>query len=343
MASTDNKRVLIDISTLTLIKVLLIIVAAFFLFYIRDIVLIVFVALILSSAFDPIVNWLQKKGVPRSLGIGLIYLSMIVIVGSSTYLIIPPLIIEINQLSKDFPMYWEKLNGGWQFVQAYSNGANIQDYISTIESNLSGALSGVFSTVSSFFGGVISFIVIMMITFYMTIEEQSLKRVIRSMVPDKYQPYTMQLINRMQEKIGLWLRGQIILSVIIFLLAWLGLSVLGVKYALVLALFVGVTEIIPYLGAIAGAVPAVLIAFTQSTTLGLWTIFLYLLIHQSENHILVPQVMKKTVGLNPIVVIVVILIGAQVAGLWGVLLSVPVTTALSVLIEDLWEIKKEEA
>lgn len=345
MADASGKKITVEISTLTLLKVLVVIVAVFFLFYIRSVLLILFVALILASAFDPWVDWLQKNKIPRSLALLLIYLTVLLILGGAVYLIIPPIAVEVNQLSKDFPSYWEKIESSFQNLQDYSEShalsKNIQDSLSSLQANIGTAAGGVFSTVFSLFGGIVSFFIIMVVTFYMTVEEQGLKRFLRSVLPVKYQPYVTHLVNRMQEKIGLWLRGQLVLSVIIFLLCWIGLTVLGVKYALILALFAGVTELIPYLGPILGAVPAVFIAFTQSPTLALWVIGLYFVIQQAENHLIVPKVMQKAVGLNPIVVIAVILIGAKLAGVVGALLAVPVTTALSVLVGDVLENKKE--
>lgn len=346
MALDNPKKITIDISSLTLIKILVLIIALFFLFYIRNIVLIVFVSMVLTSAFDPWVDWLQKNKVPRALGIILIYLVLILILGGAVYLIIPPIALEVNQLAKDFPFYWEKINSGLRSIQDYSENYgwnnNIQNSLNALEANIGAAAGGVFSTVFSFFGGIISFFIIMVITFYMTVEEQAMKRVMRSVVPIKYQPYFTYLVNRMQEKIGRWLRGQLALSVIIFIISWMGLTLLNVKYALVLALFAGVTELIPYLGPFIGAVPAVFIAFTQSPLLAFWVIVLYVIIQQLENHLITPKVMQKAVGLNPIIIIVVILIGAKMAGILGIVLAVPVTTAISVAIGDLLEAKKEE-
>jgi predicted PurR-regulated permease PerM len=188
--------------------------------------------------------------------------------------------------------------------------------------------------VATFFGGVFSLIVIIIITYYLSLYNQPMKRKIRSFLPAKYQPYFSHLVARMQDKIGLWLRGQLMLCLIIFFMVLIGLSLLGVKYVWVLALLAGLSEIIPYFGPIIGAVPAVFIAFTQSPELGLATLVLYFFIQQSENYLIVPKVMQKAVGLNPVVIIIAMLIGAQVAGVFGILLAVPVTTALSVAFND---------
>jgi len=332
-------KTIIDVSSLTLIKILFIIVAVAFLFYVRDIILVVFVSLVLASAFDPWVDWFQKHKIPRAVGLLFIYLVLVFVLGGVVYLIIPPIVIEVNELSSDFPIYWEKISGNISEFRNYSESQgwnqNIQESLETLQSNISGVAGGVFSTVFSFFGGIISFFLILVITFYMTVEEQAMKRLTRAVMPVKYQPYFTHLVNRMQEKIGRWLRGQLILSVLIFGISWIALLLLGVKYALVLALFAGITELIPYLGPFIGAVPAVFIAFTQSPTLAVMVLVVYLIIQFLENHVLVPKVMQKAVGLNPVIIIIAMLIGAKVAGILGIMLAVPVATALSVLASDI--------
>lgn len=173
----------------------------------------------------------------------------------------------------------------------------------------------------------------------MVVEESAIKKLVWSIAPEKHQPYIMQLINRMQKKIGLWLRGQLILSLVIFILTYTGLSILGVEYALVLALIAGLTEFVPYIGPMLGAIPAVFLAFTQSPTLALFVAGLYYIIQLVENNILVPKIMQKAVGLNPIVSISVLLIGFKVAGVVGAILSIPVATAISVFVQDLFDSK----
>ncbi|MEI6597353.1 MAG: AI-2E family transporter, partial [bacterium] len=187
----------------------------------------------------------------------------------------------------------------------------------------------------------VAFILVFVLTFYMTVEEQATKRLVRSLVPLKHQPYLTNLMNRMQDKIGLWLRGQLILSLVIFVLVWIGLTILGVKYAVVLALLAGVMEIVPYLGPIISAIPAVFIAFTQYPMLAVGVLILYYLIQFAENHILVPQVMRRTVGLNPVITIVALLVGAKIAGILGIALAVPVTTAIGVAVGDFLDINKK--
>lgn len=346
MSSLTDQNLTINVSSLTLLKVVLIVGSVIFFWFIRDILLILFVSLILASAFDPWVDRLQKQRVPRSLGILSIYLGIIISTVGIVYLIIPPLVVEINQLAVSFPTYWGVLSNNWQqFQDAEANQfivGQIQNTLTDWQSGLGSATGGVFSKVTAFFGGIFSVLLVMVITFYLTIEEHALKRLLRSFVPVKNQPYVTHLINRMQDKIGWWLRGQLLLSFIIFAITYVGLTIFGVKYALVLALFAGLTELIPYVGPFIGLIPAAFIALTQSPMLMLIVVIFYIFVQQLENYVLVPQVMQRTVGLNPIVVIVAMLIGAKLAGIIGIILAVPVTTALSVLLGDVLEGTSEQ-
>jgi predicted PurR-regulated permease PerM len=340
----EAKKTTIEISTATMFKVLAIFLVVAFLFYISDILLLVFIALILASAIDPWVDWFQKYKVPRSLSVLFIYTCALGLILLSFYLLISPLKTEIGNLSVDFPSYWQQISFGWHEFEIFSQSHGLEQSVtSTIKSAqdaVTAMATNIFGATISFVGGIFSIVVVLVMTFYLSAYDQQMKRRIRSLLPVKYQPYSTHLINRMQEKIGLWLRGQLILSFIIFVFSLVGLSLLGVKYVWVLALVAGVTEIIPYFGPIIGGVPAVIIAFTQSPLLGLSVIILYIFIQEIQNDFIMPQVMKRAVGLNPMIVIVAILIGAQVAGIPGIILSVPIATALSVVVGDIMLHKK---
>lgn len=335
-----NRPININISTFTIVKIVAFFLLLYFLYLIRDIVVILFISLILSSAVDPWIDWLQARRLPRVVGILLIYLVLFGIVSLVIYLIIPPIAQQVGELADNLPYYLEKITANLSSFEEYSARYklldNIKSSLGTLSSNLKGATSGVFSTISNIFGGIFSFFLVLVITFYMTAEENSVKKLVWSLAPEKHQPYILQLINRMQKKIGLWLRGQLILSLIIFALTFVGLSLMHVKYALVLALIAGITEFVPYLGPVLGAIPAVFLVFTQSPLKALAVVVLYLVIQWAENNILVPKVMQKTVGLNPLVSITVLLIGFQIAGIVGAILSIPVATALDVFARDLF-------
>jgi predicted PurR-regulated permease PerM len=337
----NAQKINVSISTSTVFKILAIFIAAFLVYFISDILLIFFISLIFASAFNPWVDWLQQRKVPRSIGILSVYLVFIFMVSMIFFLIIPPIAKQIGDLSHNFPRYLNSLQSSLNSIKGYSGGSNILDGInsslSSVSDNLQNNAWGIFDWIKNIFGGVLSFFLVFVITFYMAVEESAMSKIVISLAPLKHQPYILHLIGRMQKKIGLWLRGQLILCLAVGVLTFIGLLILNVKYALVLAMIATFTEFIPYLGPVIGAVPAVFLAFAQSPALGLVVAVFYYFVQLTENHILVPKVMQKTAGLNPIVSIAVLMIGFKLAGVAGAILSIPVATAASVLIEDIFE------
>jgi len=182
----------------------------------------------------------------------------------------------------------------------------------------------------------------LVITFYILVQENAIKRILRSLIPNRSLPYAYQLVNRVQKKLGLWLRGQLILGFIIFLLVYFALLISGVKYALILAIIAGLLEFIPYLGPILSGTLAVFLTLFQSPLMALWVLIIYLVVQFFENHVFVPMVMRQTVGLNPVVSIFALLIGGRLAGVIGVILAIPVVTALSVFVQDFFDKKRQK-
>ncbi|MBU2575843.1 AI-2E family transporter [Patescibacteria group bacterium] len=341
---TDPKdSVTVHLSSMSIIKVLAVLAILAFIYMVWDIIVLLFVSLIFAATLGPSINWFERKKIPRAVGILLIYVVAIFILSMVVVLLIPPITNEIDQLTATFPLYYER------FLQLFGDLSMKSDMTSAFQQNLqtvgqtlSSYTGSVVNTVSGIFGGLATFFLVLVLTFYFSVKKDGLKSFIQAVTPIKYQKYTMQTFVRIQDKLGLWLRGQILLSFIIFLVTWIGLTILRVEYALVLALIAGITEVIPFIGPLIGAVPAVFLAFLESPTKALLVIILYLVIQQLEGNIIVPKVMQKTVGLNPIIVIVVILLGAKIAGVLGALLSIPVTVAVMTIAGDWLGLVAEE-
>jgi predicted PurR-regulated permease PerM len=276
-----------------------------------------------------------------------IYAVLLAIFSLVVFMMIPPITEQIGQIVSNFPGYYEKISIGIHKLQDGAISGNTavgnDSIVSTLESlnlTLAQTTKSIFVTITGIFGGLFSLLIVLVITFYLTVEENALKKFVKFVVPSRHRTYTMDLINRMQMKIGMWLRGQLLLSLIVGILTYIGLNILGVKYALLLALSAGILEIIPYLGPWLSGVPAVLVAFSDSLVKVLLVILLYLLVQQLENHLIVPKLMQKMVGLNPIIVIMAILVGAKLGGVIGGLLGVPVAAAISVYLADIIKDKK---
>ena len=331
-----NNSQTINISTSTILRVIFILLALVFLYLIRDILIIVFVAVIIAAAINGPVSWLQRHKVPRLLGVIFIYLLLLLLLALIVTLIFPPLAEQIKQLATYFPEFMEKIGLSVQeWWGKYKLEGNLQTLLDTVGDKLDQAASSVFGTIIDLFGGLISAMIILVISFYLAVQEKGAKRFLVSLTPNEHQSYISDLIERIESKIGGWLRGQLLLMFIIGCLTYIGLYFLGIKYALTLALVAALLEIVPYIGPILAAIPAVILAFFQSPFLALLVILLYIVIQQLENYIIYPQVMKRTVGLNPIVIIIVMLIGAKLVGILGIILAVPVAAAVAEFLKDL--------
>lgn len=336
----------VDISMQSILKVIVVFLALAFLWFIRDVILIVLVALIFASAIDPWVDQLQKqRKMARGVSLLIIFVVAIGIIGLTVALLIPAIANQIGQLTQNFPHVIDTVLQQFNNAQQTEQGQNIinsvQDNLNNLSKSLSNIAGSVFSGIISLFGGIFTLIGIIVLTFYMTMEENGVEKFVRALSPIQYQPYLLRLIRRIQERLGLWLRGQLILGLIIGALSFVGLVILGVPYPLVLALVAGLTELIPMVGPILGAIPAIFIALTISPWKALFVIILYLVIQQLENNLIVPKVMQRVTGLNPIVVLIIMLIGGKVAGITGVILAVPVTIIGDSFIHDFIDRRKQ--
>jgi predicted PurR-regulated permease PerM len=319
-------------STKVILKVIFAFVAVVFLWLVRDIILLLLLALILASAMEPLVDYLHDKKIPRGLSVFVVY---IIVVGLATlviYLMIPPVIEQFKILQNDFPRYTQALEAKFPSFDLHS-------FFQNMISGFSGG--NVVTSTFGVFNGVLSGIAVLIISFYLVAEQKGMKTFVSSLVPANHHEFTLNLIHKIQKKMGLWVIGQIIISFGIFIFTFIGLLILHVQYALVLALVAGLFEIVPYIGPFLSAIPALFIAFIQDPTLAIWVAVLYILVHEVEGYVLVPKIMEKTVGTSPLLTLLALLVGYQLAGIVGLIISVPLATALSVAVAELWPAKPE--
>lgn len=333
-----NQPYRITITLGAIVKVAVFLVGLYICYLIRDILALLFISLILSAAIDPLVDALARYHIPRTLSVLGIYAAVAVLVAGAFVLVIPPIIEQFRTVAEDFPQYVERASAGYQDVQAFVERhrflQRFQQAIGGLEDNFNRAAEGVLGTVSGIFGGIVSFFIVIVVTFYMAVEENAVKKVVWSLAPPKDQAYVMQLVNRMQRQIGYWFRGQLVLMMLIGVFTWAGLQFLLPDYALALGVVAGITEFIPYLGPILGAVPAIFLAFTIDPFLAVIVAIFYLIVQQVEGNILTPKIMQRAVGLSPIISIAVLMAGLKLGGIIGGLLSIPVATAVSVVVKD---------
>jgi len=272
------------------------------------------------------------------------------------YFFVPPLIQEANNLLINLPDYIKSLSEtAGQFSQSNNflalqeffnklSAGSSSDIISKIGGSLSGATVGFINTVSTVFGGILSFILIIVLSFYLAVQEDGVGSFLKIVIPSKNEKYVIDLWRRSQRKIGLWMQGQLVLGILVGILTYLGLSILGIENALLLALIAAVFELFPVFGPILAAIPAIGFGIIQGgLSTGLLVAGLYLIIQQFESQLIHPLVVKKIVGIPALIAILAIIIGAQVAGFLGIILSVPVASVLMEYITDIEKRKAAEA
>lgn len=347
----SSQHTYIHISSGTMFRAVLIGLLFVALYFLRDLVLVLLASVVIASAVDPAARWFSKYKIPRVIGVLLVYIAVIIVIGGVFYLFIPALFDEtarIGNLLADRIGALDITTGAGardivsanSFVSDISKAFPLQDAISKL-GTFTRALSGnVFHAVSIVFGGILSFLLIIVISFYLAVQEDGIVNFLRIVTPERQEEYVINLWRRSQQKIGKWAQGQVMLGLLIGVLVYLGLTVLGVKYALTLALLAAIFELIPIFGPILAAVPAVLLGFSEGATLGLMVMGFYVIIQQFENHLIYPLVVRKVVGVPPLLVIISLIIGAELAGFLGVLLSVPVAAAIMEYADDVHKKKK---
>lgn len=334
----SGAKVEFTVSTGTILKIAGVFFALWFIYFVRDIIAIFFVALILSSIIDPLADWFEVRRIPRAVAVIIVYVILFSVLGLIIGMLIPPLVQEIRDLASNFGSVWDRLISGAMLFREYSAQSgfseNVQEGLTSVQSALTSAVGSAFATIISIFGGVVSFVLILVLAFYMVVQEDGLKRVFKALVPERYQSFSSTVLSKIQRKITAWVKGQLMLSLIVGVVVYIGLSIIGINYALVLGIFAGVAEFVPYVGPFLGGVVAVFFALSQSTAKALVVVGLFIIIQQLENNILVPKVMQRAVGLNPIISILALIIGAKIAGIPGALFAIPVATALDVIVRE---------
>lgn len=294
-----------------------------------DIWAVFFIAYIIMTGFIPVVGWLRRRRVPTALAIALPYLVTLTIIAMIILPILPLFVGQVSSLLVNFPSY---LNKAARFLHLKVEDNQFQNF-------LTGELNGIGQNLLSFTGQLFSaffaVLTLFVISFYLLLDHDRIRSTVSRLFPTRYREYISTVILQSELKLGAWLRGQLILSATIGIMTWLGLTVTGMKYALPLALIAAVGEIIPTVGPILSAVPAVIIALGISPTMAGIVIIMYLVIQTVENHVLVPTVMRHAVGLHPLFTILAILIGSKLMGVLGAVLAVPFLTLATVFVSNL--------
>jgi len=346
MRDMGERPVTISISTGTIVTAVVVLAGAWLLWNLRDLALVLLTAVVIASAVEPAVARLRHSKVPRVLSVLLVYILLFTAFFAVFYFFVPSLFADLATFLNSLPVYLDTLNR----ISAFDDFARVLgttppdlsnlDFMASVRgaTEAAGFAGNALTAIASIFGGVLSFVLIIVFSFYFAVIETGVDDFLEIISPRKHKDYILNLWSRSKRKIGLWMQGQLLLAVIMGVLLYLGLTIMGVPHALLLAVIAAMFEIIPVFGPTLAAIPAVAIALVDGgMTLGLLTTALYVIAQQFENHLIYPLVVTRVVGVPPLLVILALIIGAQLAGFLGILLSVPVAATIQELAKDIRE------
>ncbi len=301
------------------------------------------VAMLFAYILNPLVNFIQNKKISsRFLSVILVYVilfSLIIIIGWS---IIPALVVETRKLIIEIPNYTNQVqNIVLQFRESSLNQlpegfSNVFDEnIRRIEEVIINSFTSITEIIVNFFSRILNIVMIPVLTFYFLKDKDFFKGNLINLIPRRWKSKILEIAKDSDRVIGEFLRGRIIVAIFVGIFTAIGLKMLGINYAIVIGLVAGIVDIIPYFGPLIGAIPAVIIAFLQGPIKAIWVIALFFIVQQVEGDIIAPKVIGTSVGLHPVTIILVLLIGGTFFGIIGLILAVPVAAIMKVIVEHI--------
>lgn len=336
-----------SITTGTIIRFFMVAIGFFLIWYLRDLMLVILTSIVIASFVEGAMPFFKKIRMGRVFGVAIIYIFSALAFAGMFYLFAPLLINEIYNFATLLTSYFpnspfihyfqnETLSGIRDVVASLGDGGfSITNFIDSSKLVLANISNSFFQTLAIAFGGIFNVVLIVIISFYLSVQERGIESFLRIIIPDKYEDYSVDLWNRSQRKIALWVRGQLLVSFLIAVLLYAILSFIGIDYALVLAIIAGIMTLVPY-GMLLAVIPAISFAFISGGfASALIVAGIYIVVGQLESFLFTPLIINKVVGLSPLMVILAVLIGYQLGGFWGLVLSVPVAVFIMELMNDI--------
>ncbi|HEY6102641.1 MAG TPA: AI-2E family transporter [bacterium] len=314
--------------------------------HVVDVLIGVLIAAILATGVAPLasrleeVRWGRQGGrLSRTWAIFFIFLLVFVVITAMTAAVVTPVVIEAQGFLENLPGHLQRLQAAVQEWKArYSWLPDFGDLVRRLPNELD-RLGNYFAPAAGValrvFGGLATVVTVVFLAFYMLVEGPKVKTNFLALFPRRRREDIANVLERVGAKFGGWVRGQLLLGFIIGAAAGVGVTIIGLPFPLLLAIFAGTTELIPMVGPIIGAIPAVFLALFQPTWKLIFVIAWYAFIQQAESNFVVPRVMRYAVGLSPLLTIIALIVGAKLLGAVGALLAVPVAAALQVVVSEL--------
>ena len=339
-----DKEQVLDISWETIAKIFIAIFIFYFIYLTKEVALLFFFALAISVLLAPAIDFLKKLWVPKILAVLFVYLAIFGILGILIYLTAPIFVIELKQLSHNLPDYFVQISPALQQL-GVDSAQTFDGFTQFIVQRLSESSDGVLGALMTFFGGLYSTVFILIIAFFLSLEDNPFQKFLTLITPKKYEENIVDYFERAQNKISGWFGARILVCLFVGVASFIVFYIFGIKYAFILALISGVLNFIPYLGP---WVTAILLAVSIAVSSGSWFTVLYvliavLIIQQIDGMILTPLLMKKLVNLPPVLVLISLVVGAELFGFLGTIFAVPVAGIVYEFLKEFLESKKQKA
>lgn len=336
----DNEKIL-DISWGTIIKIGAAIIFFYILYLIKDILVWVVFALIISFLFNPAINFLKKRHIPTVISVVIVYIFFFGALGLFIYIMAPLFVSEIQQFSQFFPQYFEKIAPSLRGlgIEAFKS---LEVFTQSLQGWLIKASASIFGALSAIFGGIMATFTIFVLALFFSLEEEDIEKVIKIFSPKRYENYVLSLWKSCQNKVSVWFGTKILGCIFLGITSFIALLVFKIDYAFALSILAGVTNLVPLFGPIiAGAIMAIFAAF-DSWLKAIFIIIVFIFIQQIESNILSPLLTKKFIGLSPVLVLIALMIGGKLWGLLGAVLAIPLTGVIFEFLRDFLKKRKEE-
>jgi predicted PurR-regulated permease PerM len=336
---SGNERHTFDISWGTLWRIAIFAALIGVFYQGSQIILGLFLAIVISSGLEGIVDVLEEKiKLPRSVSVILIFLAALIVLILLVYTVVPFLLIELNTV---FAGVNKASFGGWGILLNLQPSQSVGTFISKLSAQFVATNSSPLDLFSSAIGSFGLAAAVIVSSFYLSLGHDGVERFLKTVVPPDYEETTMRIYTKSKQLIGAWFRMQLLASLIMGLTVWGGLAILGVKYSFLIGILAGIFELVPFLGPILSGSVAVVSALltSSSATLAVYTLIFFLIAQQFEANFLIPLLTRRSVGLHPVIVIIALLIGAEIGGLLGIIISVPMAAVFQEVVQD-WSSKQ---
>lgn len=317
----------VEISHRTVIFTVMFLLFLWIIYQTRGVILLVFISVILMSALNPGVDFLERYRVPRAISALLSYILIIALISTIIGILIPPLVEQTSKLITVTPELLDKV--GLNEIEP-----------SIVLRELSSIPSNVFRFALSAVGNIIVVFTILVFTFYLILERKNLKRHLTMAFGNDGEAKAEVFVDKVERRLGQWIRGQLFSMSLVGILCYAGLKLLGIEFALPLAILAGLFEIIPNMGPIVSAIPAMIIALATAPSLALGVAALYFVVQQLQAQVITPSVMHQAIGFNPLVTMIALMAGYTLGGIGGAVLGIPLLLVLQVIWETVYASKK---